>query len=81
MAYLRYTRECEWYVFELPSGKLAVWHQDFRSQSPEYSESEVRKLVASGNLDKIPGCRDHNRAQLFGALSEWLAELRANHET
>ena len=59
MAYLRFSSECDWYVFsELREAefeeRLAVWHKDHKEESPYYSENVIRKMLESGDYSSIP---------------------------
>ena len=75
MAYLRYSRTCDWYVFEQPDGSLAVWHQDHRRSGPSFMEAEVRAMLASNDFTRVPGFQASHRGQLVQAFQEWLADL------
>lgn len=75
MAYLRYSRKCEWYVFETGDRILAVWHLDHRKDGPSFSESDVREMVSAKDFSRIPGYRQEHEVQLRGAFEEWLHDI------
>jgi hypothetical protein len=80
MAYLRYSPQCEWYVFGQTSGQLAVWHQGNRAGGPEFSRQSVQDMLTSGDLSGIPGYRPEHSEILVKAMREWLEdEQRGDH--
>ena len=80
MAYLRYDKRCDWYVFAIdtPEGEaLAIWHADHRADGPTFSQSQVRDMLARRDYSIIPGYRQWDRELLDTALREWIGELDA----
>lgn len=60
MAYLRFSKNCEWYVFdEAQKGeaesRLAVRHKDHKEQGASYTADTIRKMLESGDYSIIPG--------------------------
>jgi hypothetical protein len=50
MAFLRYSKDCEWHVFEeVKTGesenRLAVWHKDHEGQGVSYTVSMIQKML------------------------------------
>ncbi len=79
MAYLRYSRDCEWHVFdEGQTGKaesrLAVWHKDHEAQGASYTVSMIQKMLESGDYSIIPGYQPHHKRMLRDAFQAWLSE-------
>ncbi|MGQ0812092.1 MAG: hypothetical protein ACT4OO_12820 [Nitrospiraceae bacterium] len=79
MAYLRYSRDCDWHVFD--EGKkgeaessLAVWHKDHEAQSASYTVGMVQKMLESGDYSSIPGYQPHHKRILREAFEAWLSE-------
>ena len=61
MAYLRYSKDCEWHVFEeVKTGesenRLAVWHKDHEAQGASYTVSMIQKMLELEDYSSIPGC-------------------------
>lgn len=74
MAYLRYSRTCEWYIFERDDSRLVVWHQDFRDSDTSYDRSEVASFLAHDSFKSIPGYRPDQKEVLRGAFMAWLQD-------
>jgi hypothetical protein len=79
MAYIRYSAESKWYVFDhaVKAGgepHLAIWHRDHRSKEPVFSLSDVRLMIQSNDLTRIPGyeLRDHD--QLLKAMNNFVID-------
>ena len=94
MAYARYDRNSDWYIFwhsssedlearsNAPRAKeeetLAVWHCDHRSEGPLFTYAEVRRMVESSDFSRIPGYTEAHRELISGCLSEFLQDVDAN---
>jgi hypothetical protein len=84
MAYLRFSNDCDWYVFDggqegESESHVAVWHKDYESQRASYTVSMIRKMLESGDYSNIPGYQPHHKRLLHDAfevppsnLSGWL---------
>ncbi len=91
MAYARYSRKCDWYIFWYtqanaapgasaePARKeeemLAVWHADHRADGPTYSYTQVREMLATGDLSRIPGYTARDRQFLIDGLSKFVSDV------
>jgi hypothetical protein len=79
MAYLRFSNDCDWYVFEepqqgVPESRLAVWHKDHESQRASYTVSMIRRILESGDYSSIPGYQTQHKRILHDAFEAWLSE-------
>ncbi len=79
MAYLRYSTECDWYVFDEsrkgdPEHRLAVWHKDHQAQGASYAERMIRRMLESGDYSPVPGYQPHHKLLLREAFEAWLNE-------
>jgi hypothetical protein len=79
MAYLRYSRDCEWYVFdESRAGesecRLAVWHKDHEVQGASFTVSMIQKMLELEDYSSIPGYQPHHKRILRDAFEAWLSE-------
>ncbi|MGQ0667522.1 MAG: hypothetical protein ACT4O4_10845 [Nitrospiraceae bacterium] len=79
MAYLRYSRDCDWHVFEEAKqgeaeSRLAVWHKDHEAQGASYTVSMIQKMLESGDYSVIPGYQPHHKRMLHDAFEAWLNE-------
>ena len=79
MAYLRFSNDCDWYVFEeaqqgVSESRLAVWHKDHKSPGSSYTVSMIRKMLESGDYSRIPGYQPHHKRMLHDAFEAWLNE-------
>jgi len=79
MAYLRYSGQSHWYVFDKvvedgAESQLAMWHRDHRSSGPAFLLSDVRSMVQSNELTRIPGYDSRYHQQLLGAMNEFINE-------
>lgn len=79
MAYLRFSKDCDWYVFdEAPKGeaesRLAVWHKDHRAPGASYTAGMIRKMLESGDYSSIPGYQPHHKRMLHDVFERWLNE-------
>lgn len=78
MANLRFSRQCQWYVFETEERVLAVWHRDHRKKASCFNESDVREMVYTKEFSRIPGYSPEPLTQLCCALEEWLRDIEKN---
>ena len=74
MAYLRYTRSCEWYIFERSDSRLTVWHKDFREVDASFDRNEIASFLESDSFDSVPGYRPDQKEILRGAFEAWLQD-------
>ena len=79
MAYLRFSNDCDWYVFdEAQKGesvsRLAVWHKDHQARGASYTVSMIQKMLESGDYSIIPGYQPHDKRKLQVAFETWLNE-------
>ncbi len=79
MAYLRFSNDCYWYVFDEAQkdeseSRLAVWHKDHRAQGASYTAGMIRKMLESGDYSSIPGYQLHHKRLLHDAFETWLNE-------
>jgi hypothetical protein len=77
MAYLRYSRDCDWHVFdEGPTGesesRLAVRHKDHEAQGASYTVSMIQKMLELEDYSRIPGYQLHHKRMLREAFETWL---------
>ena len=79
MAYLRYSQDCDWHVFEeaMPGeaeSRLAVWHKDHEAQRASYTVSMIQKMLELKDYFSITRyLPDHERI-LDDAFEAWLNE-------
>ena len=79
MAYLRYSPDCEWHVFEEAkqgeaATRLAVWHKDHEAQAPSYTVSMIQKMLELEDYSAIPGYQPQHKRILRKAFVAWLSE-------
>jgi hypothetical protein len=74
MAYARYSRTCEWYIFERGDSLLAVWHKDFRDLDASFERTEVAAILANDSFALVPGYRPDQKEVLRGAFEAWLQD-------
>ena len=90
MAYARYGRRCEWYIFwdsansgNEESGRedqsLAIWHQDHRAEGPHFSYAQVREMLRASDFSAIPGRTSDDDSLLTKCLSEFLRDVDQEH--
>jgi hypothetical protein len=82
VAYLRYDRKCEWYIFwNSPRAKakeqerVAVWHVDHRAGGPDFSYAEVREMLRADDFSRVPGFSQRDGELVRQALSEFVADV------
>ncbi|HSS31455.1 MAG TPA: hypothetical protein VLL06_10590 [Nitrospiraceae bacterium] len=79
MAYLRYSRDCDWHVFEEAKqgeakNRLAVWHKDHEAQGASYTVSMIQKMLELEDYSHIPGYQPQDKRILRKAFAAWLSE-------
>jgi hypothetical protein len=74
MAYLRYSKTCEWYIFERSDCRLTVWHKDFRASDASFDRAEIASMLSSKTLCAVPGYRPDQEEVLRGAFLQWLQD-------
>jgi hypothetical protein len=85
MAYLRFGRESNWYVFwtSTPGAEssrkeaqtLAIWHADHRALGFVRSYDEVRTMLETGDFSSIPGFTPADTEVIRSALREFIADV------
>jgi hypothetical protein len=79
MAYLRYSQDCDWHVFDEgkigeAESRLAVWHKDHEAEGASYTVGMIQQMLESGDYSSIPGYRPHHKRILHEAFEAWLNE-------
>jgi len=79
MAYLLYSKDCEWHVFQedkagQSENRLAVWHKDHKAEGASYTVSMMQKMLELEDYSSIPGYQPHHKRMLRKAFEAWLAE-------
>jgi len=79
MAYLRYSTDCDWHVFEetMTGGgesRLAVWHKDHEAQAASYTVVMIQKMLELEEYSGIPGYQPRYKRMLRDAFEVWLDE-------
>ena len=78
MAYLRYSRDCDWHVFEEgkqgAESRLAVWHKDHEAHGTSYTVSMIQKMLELEDYTSIPGYQPQYKRILRKAFEAWLTE-------
>ena len=89
MAYARYDRECDWYIFwhsrkgdeqtTRSTQELAIWHSDHRAEGPLFTYGEVKDMLSSGDFSRIPGRQPSDDTNLATWLAEFAADVEGEH--
>jgi hypothetical protein len=79
VAYLRYSRDCDWHVFEEAKqgeteSRLAVLHKDHEAHGASYTVSMVQKMLELEDYSSIPGYQPQYKRILRKAFEAWLTE-------
>ncbi len=79
MAYLRYSKDCEWHVFEEDKTgeaehRLAVWHKDHEAEGASFTASMIQKMLELEEYSSIPGYQPRHKRILRQAFDAWLSE-------
>ena len=79
MAYLRYSQDCDWHVFDESAkgeseSRLAVWHKDHEAQGASYTVSMIQKMLELEDYSGIPGYQPQHKRMLRKAFVAWLSE-------
>ena len=79
MAYLRYSQDCDWHVFEAAKqgeaeSSLAVWHKDHEAHGASYTVSMIQKMLELEDYSSIPGYQPQHKRMLRRAFEAWLSE-------
>lgn len=87
MAYARYSRDSDWYIFwqadaaaagRLPSKEaevLAIWHADHRALAPSFPYAQVGVMLAKDDFSIVPGFCECDRALLRACLAEFIKDV------
>lgn len=86
MAYLRFGRDSEWYIFWHSSNVsakgselLSVWstrNADF----PTISYTDVKQILDTDNFERIPGFKAEDKEILKEALAEFIKDVDDEYE-
>ena len=79
MAYLRFSNDCDWYVFDEArtdeaESRLAVWHKDHEVHGASYTVSMIQKMLELEDYSGIPGYQPQHKRMLRKAFVAWLSE-------
>jgi hypothetical protein len=79
MAYLRYSKDCEWHVFEEGKtgeygNRLAVRHKDHEAEGVSYTVTMIQKMLELEDYSSIPGYQPRHKRMLRKAFDAWLTE-------
>lgn len=79
MAYLRFSKDCEWHVFEEgktgeSENRLAVLHKDHETEHASYTVSMIQKMLELEDYSSIPGYQPHHKRKLREAFETWISE-------
>jgi hypothetical protein len=79
MAYLRYSQDCDWHVFDEgktgeSESRLAVWHKDHEAERASYTVNMIQRMLESGDYSGVPGYQPHHKRMLRKAFEAWLNE-------
>jgi hypothetical protein len=79
MAYLRFSKDCDWHVFDEGStgkseSRLAVRHKDHEAQGASYTVTMIQKMLELEDYSSIPGYQPHHKRMLRKAFEDWLIE-------
>jgi hypothetical protein len=88
MAYRRYDKTSDWYIFwETSSAKskederIAVWHKDHRAAAPNFSYREVLAMLEENNFGGVPGFSTRDSDVLRRAFQEFVADVDAEYSS
>jgi hypothetical protein len=73
MAYLRYSQDCDWHVFDESTkgeseSRLAVWHKDHEAQGTSYNMSMIQKMLELEDYSSISGYQPNHKRMLRKAF-------------
>ncbi len=79
MAYLRFSKDCDWHVFEEAKkgdaeSRLAVRHRNHEAQGASYTVAMIQKMLETEDYSSIPGYHAQYRRLLREAFKAWLSE-------
>jgi hypothetical protein len=79
MPHLRYSRDCDWHVFEeVKTGetesRLAVWDKDLEAQGASYTVIMTQKMLELEDYFSITRYLPHHKRMLHDAFEAWLSE-------
>ena len=91
MAYSRWALNCDWYVFwesskadadAVAAGhpkpkseeRLAIWRAKNKA-TPTFTYAEVREMLTSDDLSRIPGFDEESRTLLRDCMSEFVHDV------
>jgi hypothetical protein len=63
MAYLRYSKDCEWHVFE-----------ERKTGGVSYTAAMIQKMLELEDYSGIPGYQPRDKRMLRQAFDAWLSE-------
>ncbi len=93
MAYARYSRNCEWYIFWCTTKErtrrgssrskaeetLAIWHSEHRARGPLFSYAEVVQMLERSDFSRIPGYTDTDKVAIAQWLSGFVSDVDQAH--
>ena len=86
MAYRRYGRNENWYIYWEASSteakedeRLAVWHVDHRAAKPNFSYGEVLATLGAHNFERVPGYSVRETDILRQAFEEFVEDVDAEY--
>ena len=86
MAYRRYGRNGDWYIYWEASTanakedeRLAVWHVDHRASAPNFSYREVVDMLGANNFEQVPGYSDREANILRQAFEAFVEDVNAEY--
>jgi hypothetical protein len=79
MPHLRYSRDCDWHVFEeVKTGetesRLAVWQKDLEAQGASSVVIMTQKMLELEDYFSITRYLPHHERMLHDAFEAWLSE-------
>jgi hypothetical protein len=82
MAYLRWGRDSDWYVFWESSParakadeRLAIWNADVRDRQFAATYGEIQAMLESGDFSSIPGYEARDRDVIRHALAAFIEDV------
>jgi len=96
MAYSRFSRDCDWYVFwqssqadmdaraagkpKPKSEELLAIWRARQKETPSFRSTEVREMLASGDFSRIPGFDESSRTLLHACMTAFIYDIDRDDE-
>lgn len=87
MAYARWDRTSDWYIFWHDSSatarneqRLAVWHCRVRPHDFECTYDDVRRMLSSGDFSSVPGYAARYEVEVRSALSSFVEDVDLEYD-